>query len=89
MTSIEKLTKDIEAIKVRNKRVEHDKAWEMSWTRKIVILLLTYVVIVIFFFFSSLPYPFLNAIVPSLAFFLSSLTLYVIKNWWLKSIHLK
>ncbi|MBI2463514.1 hypothetical protein HYV57_00995 [Candidatus Peregrinibacteria bacterium] len=87
MTLVEKLTKDIESIKVRNKRVESDKAWELSWTRKVVILILTYLVIVIFFFVSGLPEPFLNAIVPSLAFVLSTLTLNIIKNWWLKSFH--
>ena len=29
------LNKEIEEIKKRNKRVELDKAWETSWTRKI------------------------------------------------------
>lgn len=29
------LEKEIEQIKARNKRVELDKAWETSWTRRI------------------------------------------------------
>ena len=33
------LEKEIESIKKRNKRVELDKAWETSWTRKICISL--------------------------------------------------
>ena len=33
------LEKEIEQIKQRNKKVELDKAWETSWTRKICISL--------------------------------------------------
>ena len=32
------LEKEIEQIKVRNKRVEKDKAWETSWIRRICIM---------------------------------------------------
>ena len=83
MTSLEQLQKEIVQIKERNKRVEADKAWETSWARKILILLLTYIVIVIFFFFAKLPEPFVNAIVPSLAFVLSTLTMPILKKLWL------
>ena len=79
------LKKDIQEIKERNKRVENDKAWETSWTRRIIIAILTYIVMVIFFYFASLPKPFLNSIVPALAFFLSTLTLPLFKQIWLKS----
>lgn len=84
MQTIEQLQLEIEEIKKRNQRVEADKAWETSWARKIIIFLLTYTVIVIFFFFAQLPNPFLNAIVPSLAFVLSTLTVPMFKKWWLK-----
>jgi hypothetical protein len=86
MPTIEELQLEIERIKERNQRVETDKAWETSWTRKITILLLTYVVIVIFFIFAGLPKPFINAVVPSLAFVLSTLAISPIKKWWLKKI---
>ena len=76
----------LQAIEARNRRVELDKAWETSWARKIIIFLLTYTVIVIFFFFARLPSPFLNAIVPSLAFVLSTLTIPLFKKWWLSKI---
>ena len=84
MNSIEDLKKEIEKINARNKRVEADKAWEMSWTRKFIILILTYFVIVVFFFAAKLPTPFINAIVPALAFLLSTMTLPVAKKWWTK-----
>lgn len=86
---MQNLQKEIDEIKARNKRVEADKAWETSLTRKIVILGLTYAVIVIFFFVAKLPEPFLNAIVPSLGFFLSTLTVPLFKKWWLKKVYKK
>ena len=78
------LSKDIKLIKQRNKRVEADKAWETCWTRKILIFVLTYIVIVIFFFVAELPKPFVNSIVPAVAFILSTLTLSLFKKTWLK-----
>jgi hypothetical protein len=63
--------------------VEADKAWETSWTRKLVIVVLTYIVIVSFFLVADLPKPFVNAIVPSLAFVLSTLSVGVFKQAWL------
>ncbi|MDP2643099.1 hypothetical protein COY05_04390 [Candidatus Peregrinibacteria bacterium CG_4_10_14_0_2_um_filter_38_24] len=84
MPTLTSLQKEIDTIKTRNKKVELDKAWETSWTRKLVILILTYIVIVIFFFAANLENPFLNAIVPSIGFFLSTLTITIFKNWWIK-----
>lgn len=69
------LTKEIEQIKQRNDRVEADKAREISITRKIIIMILTYIVIVLFFYTTKLSNPRTNAIVPTLAFMLSTLSL--------------
>jgi uncharacterized membrane protein YccC len=76
------LIKEIDALKERNKRVELDKAWETSLTRKIIVAILTYIVMVIFFYFAELPKPFINSIVPSLAFILSTLSLPVFRKIW-------
>ena len=46
--SNEELEKEIIKIKERNKRVELDKKWETSWTRKICICILTYIVVIIY-----------------------------------------
>jgi hypothetical protein len=83
MPTIEELQLEINEIKKRNQRVEADKDWETSWTRKLLILILTYIVIVVFFFVAKLPNPFANAVVPSVAFVLSTLTVPLFKNWWL------
>ncbi|MFC1732947.1 hypothetical protein ACFL6I_21820 [candidate division KSB1 bacterium] len=81
------IKKEIEKIKQRNKKVEADKAWETSWSRKIIVAILTYIVIVVFFYFAGLPKPFVNSIVPAVAFVLSTSTLPYFKKFWLKHTH--
>ncbi len=83
------IKKEIEIIKQRNKRVEADKAWETSFSRKILIAIFTYIVIVIFFYFAGLPKPFTNSIVPALAFVVSTLTLPFFKRLWLDYVYKK
>lgn len=78
------LQKQINEIKQRNTRVEADKARETSRARKIIIVILTYIVIVIFLYSAKLPQPRLNAIVPSIAFILSTLGFGIIKQLRLK-----
>ncbi len=87
MTKLEELKKEIDQIKARNKKVETDKAWETSSLRKIIVAILTYIVVVIFFFTAGLPKPFINAIVPSIAFLLSTLTVPLFKKWYIKNIY--
>jgi len=83
MASLKQLSVEIERIKERNLRVEADKAWETSVTRKLLLALLTYFVVVLFFLSAGLPRPFLNALIPTIGFLLSTLTLPVVKHWWL------
>ncbi|MEK6873502.1 MAG: hypothetical protein AABW91_01545 [Nanoarchaeota archaeon] len=78
------MKKEIQSIIERNKRVEADKAWETSFTRKLLIAIFTYIVIVLFFLVADLPKPFLNPIVPTVGFLLSTLTLPLFKNIWLR-----
>lgn len=87
MATIQQLEAEINAIKERNRRVEREKAWETSLTRKFMIAALTYIVVVIFFYYAGFPEPFKNAIVPSVAFILSTLSIPIIKNLWLKHLH--
>lgn len=85
MDEMENLKKEVELIKERNQRVELDKAWETSWARKILIAGLTYIVIVIFFYFAKLQNPFVNAIVPTLGFVISTFSVPLFKKWWIKN----
>lgn len=84
MERLELLEKEIELIKQRNKKVETDKAWETSYTRKIIIAILTYIVVVLFFYFAKLASPFINAIVPTIGFLLSTLSISLFKKLWIK-----
>jgi len=79
------LEKRLLAIEDRNKKVEADKAWETSWTRRLSIMLLTYIVVVCFLRFVVHIDPWINALVPVIGFFLSTLTVSLLKNRWLKS----
>lgn len=81
---IHHLEQEITDIKSRNRRVEADKSWETSRIRKISIAVLTYIVVVLFFFSAGLPKPFINAIVPTMGFLLSTLSLDVIRKLWMK-----
>ena len=74
----------IQEIIERNKRVEADKAWETSVFRKFFIAILTYFVILIIFLILEIQKPFINAIIPTTWFILSTLSLWFLKKIWLK-----
>ncbi len=80
---------EIEKIKERNARVEADKAWEGSWVRRITIAVLTYVIISTFFVIMYVPNPFMNALVPTMGFLLSTLTLTQVKKYWIETYNAK
>ncbi len=77
------LNKEIEKIKERNKRVELDKAWETSLTRKICICILTYVVVLIYsYIVRNYNNIFLSSLVPVIGFTLSTLSLKYVRKVW-------
>ena len=78
------IEKKLKAIEQRNKKVELDKAWESSISRKIIIAILTYITIVLFFTVAKLPKPFINSIVPTTGFLLSTLSLPFFKRIWIR-----
>lgn len=89
MATVEYLEEEINKIKQRNQRVEREKAWEVSWTRRIMVAILTYIVVAVFFFYLGTPDPMETAIVPTIAFLLSTLSAPFIKKLWLRYIHEK
>ena len=48
------LEQEVSLIKQRNQRVETDKVWETSWTRKICIVLISYFVVVCYSFITTI-----------------------------------
>ena len=80
------LEKEILKIKERNKKVELDKAWETSWTRKICICILTYIVVVIYsHLINKISNIWLSSLVPVIGFTLSTVSLKLIRNIWEKN----
>jgi len=80
---IKEIEQEINNIKKRNKRVELDKKWETSWTRKICICILTYVVVIIYsYLVRNYDNIFLSSLVPVIGFILSTLSLRFIRKIW-------
>lgn len=79
------LEKNVEDILERNKRVELDKKWETSNTRKVCIAILTYIVVIIYsFLISKTTNVFLSSLVPVMGFLLSTLSLKAVRKVWEK-----
>lgn len=77
------LEQRIEKLEARNRRVEGDKAWETSWTRRLSITVLTYLTLVFYLRFIAHIYPWIDALVASLGYFVSTLTIGFFKQRWL------
>ena len=84
MSPLEPLIEEIESLKARNTRVETEKRWETSWQRKLGIIVTTYFVMILVFSSLGNSSPFLNAMVPTLGYTLSTLS-----TEWMRNIFLK
>lgn len=73
----------IQRIEDRNKKVEADKAWEISWTRRFLLTLFTYLSVGVYLRAIGAERPWLNAIIPAVAFMISTLTMPFFKKLWL------
>ncbi|PCJ98621.1 MAG: hypothetical protein COA45_07855 [Zetaproteobacteria bacterium] len=71
----------------RNKRVEADKAWETSRTRRALIALFTYLVVGFYLNLLNVNYAWLHALVPPMAYVLSTLSLPLVKKIWIEKIY--
>jgi len=73
----------IEDILSRNSRVELDKAWETSVTRRTVIAVITYTIAALFMYRIGIADYLVNALVPTGGYLLSTLSLPFVKKLWL------
>lgn len=79
------LEKQLNEIKKRNQRVELDKKWETSYTRRIFIMFITYFVVVIYsIMIQKMDSIWLSSLVPVIGFLLSTLSLKMIRKIWEK-----
>lgn len=74
----------LQKMEVRNRKVESDKAWETSWTRRILLSLFTYLAISIYLWAVGIPDPWANAIVPATAFMISTFTMPFFRKLWIR-----
>ena len=78
-----RIEKEIQNIKERNKRVEKDKAWETSITRRICIMILTYIVVLFYsYMVKNITSIWLSSLIPVIGFALSTLSLKIIRKIW-------
>lgn len=80
-----RLEERVRKIEERNAKVELDKAWETSYFRRGLLVVFTYLAIGFYLNAIGIGQPWLNAIVPAVAFMLSTLTLPFFRELWLKS----
>lgn len=81
------LEEKIKKIEARNKRVELDKKWETSWTRRICICILTYIIVIIYsYLIRNYDNILLSSLVPVIGFILSTLSLKLLRKVWQKFI---
>lgn len=77
------IEKEIKNIQNRNRRVELDKKWETSLTRRLCIMILTYIIIVTYsYLIRNNNNIFLSSIVPVIGYLLSTLSLKLIRKVW-------
>jgi len=84
MSSVQQLEDRVSQLESRNKKVETNKSWETSRTRRAVLIIFTYLAIGFYLDAIKVNNPWLNAIVPSVGFLLSTLTLPFFKKLWEK-----
>ncbi len=81
------MPEDIATLKERNARVEANKAWETSITRRSIITIGTYVIIGSYLTFLNIEQAWLHALVPPAAYIISTLSLPFLKGLWIKHIY--
>ncbi len=82
MHDVEKI---VEGIVERNRRVEAEKAWEVSVFRRMTIAVITYIIACILLWSLGSTQFFLQALVPAIGYVLSTLSLPWIKRWWMRA----
>ena len=76
------LETEIARLKTRNKIVEMNKTWETSLVRTMTIFVLTYLILGSYMWVIEVSNPWQNAVVPSVGFGLSTLSLPFVRKIW-------
>ena len=76
----------LQEINKRNHKVDLDKKWETSNFRKVLILITTYFLASLTMFAIGDSKPFVSSLIPTLGYFLSTLSFGFIKSIWIKNL---
>ncbi len=72
----------MEELRDRNRRVEREKGWETSLTRKLLLSGLTYGITTLVFWKIAVPDPLANALIPTTGYIISTLSIPWAKRLW-------
>ena len=78
---------EIQKLKKRNARVETDKAWETSLTRRTFIAFVTYLVAAVWLHLIHESNIFLKAVVPVAGYVLSTFSIPQLKKIWIQNVY--
>lgn len=73
---------ELDLVRQRNARVEVNKRWETSVVRLLCVTGVTYITMVLVFWVLGSRRPLIDAIVPTTGYFLSTLSLPIVRAWW-------
>ena len=74
----------IQSILERNARVEAEKAWEVSLTRRLFLMLLIYLIAAVLLRLTGEPRYLLLSLIPAMGYLFSTLSLPWLKKLWLE-----
>lgn len=83
------LQAEIDTLRARELKLESYKAWETSYCRLGVLVTKTYIVAAVFLQTIGAQRPLVGALVPVLGYVISTLTLPIIRRWWVQRVYLK
>ena len=81
---LEEIRKELSELRARNARVEREKAWEVSWARRLVIAGATWLGAWLWLVGLGAEHAALQALVPSGAYAISTLSLPLLKTLWMR-----
>lgn len=86
MLDQQQIEETLRAIEERNIRVEADKAWETSLARRSIVAVMTYAIAAALLYSMGLPDPWLNALIPTAGYLLSTVSIPFVKKRWIARI---
>lgn len=84
---MERLQAEVEALKQRNFEKDRGKEYEGSYTRIFFLMMITYWTLFAYMYIIETNNPFLDAIVPTVGFNISTWKLPFVKEWWIQANH--